>query len=250
MKVKQLPWKVRKRESGSDDPQTWYADTPFGRFTVYQPLAYRKEQGHWYARYPGMPADIHNFASIGIPPKRLVGTKEAAMSVCQTAYERQVRRITDFCPRAWRTITNMKRLTLILVFGLFAVVSLRAQCAPGSVCVPQQTIDRAAQAASELIEARKVIQEFTKERAATDAERAASAKLIDGLNALVTTKDRIETEQNKIIDLYKQTVILQQEIIERLEKRLMAPKSGWNKFTATLEKVALILVGVALKGGL
>lgn len=144
----------------------------------------------------------------------------------------------------------MKRLLVIIGMLLVATMYGYGQCASGSVCVPQATIDKAAQAASELMEARKVIQEFTRERAATDAERAASQKLIDGLNSLVATKDRIQTAQNEIIDLYKQVVAMQQGIIERYEKQLSKGKSAWQKFAATLEKVAYLLAGVALAGAL
>jgi hypothetical protein len=49
MKVNPLNWKVRTRSDGSKDPMTWRADTIFGQFTAYRPMAYK---GRFYAKVP------------------------------------------------------------------------------------------------------------------------------------------------------------------------------------------------------
>lgn len=144
----------------------------------------------------------------------------------------------------------MKNVLLVSVTCFILTLSAYGQCVSTAsdpcVSIHQSTIDRAARAADELIEARNVIAEFTKERAASQAERAAAAKVIEGLNQLVATKDRIEVEQNKIIKLYVDVVAMQQTIIEKLEKRLSAPKSGFQKLLEVLKRVGDIAVGVAI----
>lgn len=92
--------------------------------------------------------------------------------------------------------------------------------------------------------------QFTKERSASEGERAAAQKLIEGLNNLVGVKDRIQTAQNEIIQLYRSVVEMQQALIDKLEKQINKPKSAWQKFAATLEKVAYLLAGAALAGAL
>ena len=148
----------------------------------------------------------------------------------------------------------MKKLILITAFSLFAAISLSAQCVDTAddpcVSIKQSTVNRSAQVADELIAARDAIVKFKTERAATDAERAAATVLIKGLNDLVATKDLIIVQYEKINELYKKAIDFQQVIIERLEKQLNRPKSGWQKFLTTLKEIALVLAGAALGRGL
>lgn len=144
----------------------------------------------------------------------------------------------------------MKRLLLTIIFTLFAAISLSAQCTGDSVCVPQATLNKAAQVADELVAARDAIAKFKVERAANEAERAAATVLIKGLNDLVATKDLIIVQYEKINELYKKAIDFQQIIIERLEKQLSRPKSGWQKFLTTLKEIALVLAGATLGRGL
>jgi len=144
----------------------------------------------------------------------------------------------------------MRRLILTIIFTLFAAISLSAQCTGDSVCVPQATLNKAAQVADELVAARDAIAKFKVERAANEAERAAATVLIKGLNDLVATKDLIIVQYEKINELYKKAIDFQQIIIERLEKQLSKPKSAWQKFVGVLEKIVLVLTGAALRGGI
>lgn len=148
----------------------------------------------------------------------------------------------------------MKKLLLITAFSLFAAISLSAQCVDTvddpCISIKQSTVNKSAQVADELIAARDAIVKFKTERAATDAERAAATVLIKGLNDLVATKDLIIVQYEKINELYKKAIDFQQVIIERLEKQLNRPKSGWQKFLTTLKEIALVLAGAALGRGL
>lgn len=144
----------------------------------------------------------------------------------------------------------MKKIILIsAVFFLFAVTA-KAQCvsAPDDPClsINQSSVNKAAKAVDELKAARDVIAKFQVSDAAFQAERAAAQALVKGLNDLMATKDLITAEYVKINALYKQVIDFQQMIIERLEKQLMKPKSGWQKFADALKTVGYILSGIAI----
>lgn len=127
---------------------------------------------------------------------------------------------------------------------LFLAGTLWAQ--EPQVCIPQSDVNKCAAAARELIEARNVIIEFQKERAASIAEREKAAVVIAGLNELVSVKDRIIASYEQINALYKQVIDLQQTIILKLEERLMKPKSAFSKFVDALKTVTFFLAGAAL----
>lgn len=144
----------------------------------------------------------------------------------------------------------MKKILLISAFCFLLTLSAYSQCADGSVCVSQVTIDKAAKAADELLAARDALTKFAAERTVHDAERKAAAVLIDNLNALVATGQRIQDEQTKVIQLYKSVVEMQAGIIERLEKMLSKPKSGWNRLLDILKTIAAIATGITLGRGM
>lgn len=153
-----------------------------------------------------------------------------------------------------RLLVNTQRLIVVAVFGLFAVVSLSAQCvateADPCVSVNQSVINKAGQIADEYRAARDVIAKYQVSDAASQAERAAAQVLIKGLNDLMATKDQIAAEYAKINDLLRKAIEFQQMLIERYEKQLAKPKSGWQKFLATLKEIALVLTGITLGRGL
>ena len=140
----------------------------------------------------------------------------------------------------------MMALSLVLA----TVVSGQTSCPDGSQCVSNETITKAAQVADELRSSRDVIAKFQIERSATEAERAAAQVLIKGLNDLLATKDKIIGEYERINELYKKAIDFQQIIIERYEKMLNKPKSGFQKFLTTLKEIALVLAGITLGRGI
>jgi len=142
----------------------------------------------------------------------------------------------------------MKQLILITIF-LLAPLTAFGQCETGSVCVKQSTIDAATAAANELIEARRVIEAFGRERTATQAERESAARLIDRLNSVIAVQDKLNLEYTAVINLYKETVKMQSELLEKLIARVDAPKSGWAKFVAALKTIATLATGILLGRG-
>lgn len=139
---------------------------------------------------------------------------------------------------------------LVVTLFLLASVAINAQCVekPNDPCVPvnQSILDRAGRAADELLAARDALVKHASERTVTDAERKAAATLIDGLNQLVATGQRIQDEQTKVITLYKNVIEMYQGIVERLEKMIARPQSGWQRFASLLKTVGNILAGIAL----
>jgi hypothetical protein len=142
----------------------------------------------------------------------------------------------------------MKNILLTLTI-CFAAMAVNAQDEP-KVCISQEAANKCVTAAAELIEARKVIAEFQKERAATVAEREAAAVLVKGLNDLIAVKDRIDAYKDQAFAMYERVIAMQQGIIADLEKRLAKPKSGFSKFLDALKAVGYILAGVSLGRGL
>lgn len=142
----------------------------------------------------------------------------------------------------------MRIISAVFMLMLFAAVCC-GQDEP-KVCVSQDAANKCVKAAAELIEARNVISEFQKERAASIAEREKAGVVIAGLNELVVVKDRIIASYEQINALYKSVIELQQGIILKLEERLMKPKSAFSKFLDALKTVAYFLAGAALGRGL
>ncbi len=136
----------------------------------------------------------------------------------------------------------MKTLFLIMVLSISAF----AQCETGSVCISQETINKAALVADKLRVANEVIEKFQIERGASLAEREASQVLIKGLNELILTKDKIIIEYERINALYSKVIEFQNQIIENLEKRLNKPRTTWQKFLKVLKEVALVIAGIAI----
>lgn len=139
----------------------------------------------------------------------------------------------------------LKYLATIL-FVLAFSLAVSAQCQSGSVCVPQTTIDQATAAAIELKSARAVIASFQLERTATDAERSSAGRLVDKLNAVIATQDKLQTEYVAVIELYKQVVQMQTDLITKLTAQINKPRSTFQKFIDTLKEIAILVGGIAI----
>lgn len=143
---------------------------------------------------------------------------------------------------------NLLAYLLAFAIGLFGAIATHGQDEP-KVCISQEAANKCVSAAAELIEARKVIENFMKERAASIAEREAAAVLIKGFNDLIAVKDRIDAYKDQAFEFAQKVIAMQQGIIEQLEKRLNKPRSGFSKFMDALKAVAYIVVGISLGRG-
>lgn len=138
----------------------------------------------------------------------------------------------------------MIKIFLILILLAFTV-GVKAQ----KVEVTQEFINDATRAFDLVVEQRKAIDEFLKERAKTDAERVNAQILIKGFDELIAIKDKSISALEKLNVIYEKVIQMQFDIIEKLEKRLMKPRSFFQKFLQGLKEVALIVVGVAVGRG-
>lgn len=103
---------------------------------------------------------------------------------------------------------------------------------------------------NELVESRTAIAKLLAERGAADAALASALKVVDGWKELDAVNNQIILKQREMMELYERTVKLYASLVESLEKRLMKPKSGFQKFLDALKTVTYVLAGVALGRGL
>lgn len=145
----------------------------------------------------------------------------------------------------------MKKLILITIF-LISASGINAQCVPtptdNCVSVHQSVLDRAAKAIDELTEARKAISALQNVQTATDAERTAYKNLADVTETAISVLQKGITDRDKVIELQQKAIEALSQLVEKLDKQLMRPKSGWSKFVGVVEKVVVLLAGVAIGG--
>jgi len=145
----------------------------------------------------------------------------------------------------------MRRLSLFAIL-LFAPLVAYSQCtAPeGYQCVPNDTVSRMSKALTELAAQRDLVQKFTNERAANDALNAASLQVIKAANDVIAFKDNVIASQERLAVAYEKIIQLQAVLIDKLTAKMSQPTSAWSKFVQTVEKIALITLGITVGRGL
>lgn len=145
------------------------------------------------------------------------------------------------------------KLVLITIF-LVCAYNIDAQCVATAtdpcVEVHQSILDRTAKAIDELASARKVIDAFQNERTATDAERQAYKNLVTVTDSAITVLQKGIADRDTVITLQQKAIEALTALNEKLFQQLNKPKSGWNKFIGVVEKLVVLLAGVAIGGGL
>lgn len=149
---------------------------------------------------------------------------------------------------AWRVAFI---ITLLVGFG---AVFTQAQCVdiPEDRCISvrQSTLDRAAQAVSELVEARKVIESFKNERAATEAERLAWNNFKVITESAIAVFQKGVADRDKVIELQQKAIEAMAQLNDKLLQQIGKKPSAWKKFVNALKAVSYILAGAALRGNL
>lgn len=148
----------------------------------------------------------------------------------------------------------MKTIVYTLLVYLAFTVAVNAQCVATTTdpctTVHQSILDRAAKAIDELTEARKAIAAFQHERTATDAERAAYKNLAVVADTAMAILQKGIGDRDTVIALQQKAMEAFATLTEKLTAQLNKPKSAWSKFIATVEKVMVLLAGVAIGGAL
>lgn len=145
--------------------------------------------------------------------------------------------------RTVQQINIMKMKLIILVFLVFG------SCLVGfgqKIEVDQSFVDDSTKAFILIAEQRKTIENFLAERARTEIERQSAQTLIKAYDELIKVKTEVGLEKDKIIQMYEKVINLQMAIIDSLEKKLLKPKSFFQKVLATLRDLTLIVVGLTV----
>jgi hypothetical protein len=141
---------------------------------------------------------------------------------------------------------------LLIALFLTCAYGTSAQCVdtPTDPCtsVHQSILDRAAKAIAELTEARKVIDAFKAERQATDAERFAYKNLVTVTDTAIAVLQKGIADRDRVIELQQKALDLYSVLVEKLAKEINKPKSAFSKFIGAVEKIVILLAGVALGG--
>jgi hypothetical protein len=66
----------------------------------------------------------------------------------------------------------------------------------------------------------------------------------------MSLRDKIDAANEKRIAILTQAIDLQQQLMDRLEKRLLKPKSAFSKVLKVLKEIALVAAGIAIGRGL
>lgn len=80
----------------------------------------------------------------------------------------------------------------------------------------------------------------------TKAELSIANAMITSLNELISLGKAKDAAYQSLIAVYENIVKIQGDMIEKLEKRLLKPKSLFDKVIGILKNVGYILAGVSL----
>lgn len=139
---------------------------------------------------------------------------------------------------------------VVLVTAIFVQSATAQTCPPDRVCFTQPQANEIFDKLNQLAAAKDVIIKFQNERLTSDAAIANALKVIEGWKEMDAINGQIILKKDQVIALYERVIQLQMNIIESLEKRLMKPKSAFNKFMDALKTVTFLLAGVALGRGI
>lgn len=145
------------------------------------------------------------------------------------------------------------RLIVIAIFGLFAVVSLSAQCVdrPNDPCVAvhQSILDQTSKKLDELKAANDVIAKQGAALAATDVERAAWLSFKSASDNTIAVLQKGNADRDAVIALQDKLFQAVQQLNDRLMAQIGKGKTGWQKFLAALRDIALIAAGITFGRG-
>lgn len=166
-----------------------------------------------------------------------------------------------------RFILNISPLTLAIMqlvawsmIGVFLLsIAVKGQTVsptPQKVLVEQSFVDDAAKAFALVVSLRDALQKEQMSNGASAVTKAALQAQIDALNSLIVIQDRkaaiydsLLVLRDKAFEVYDKIIKIQADIIDRLSTQLGKGKSGWQKFTAGLAKIAVLLAGVLIGRG-
>lgn len=118
------------------------------------------------------------------------------------------------------------------------------------MCFTQAQANEIFSKLNELVAAKDLIIKLQTQAGTADTALANALKVIEGHIELHKVDDQIIVKKDQIIVLYERVMQIQMQIIENLEKRLMKPKSTWDKIGSVLKTIVTLAAGIALGRGM
>lgn len=151
--------------------------------------------------------------------------------------------------RGSRNVIQSILLTLTICFILTLSAKAQDTCPQGQVCLPQATANKLLSTVEQLIAAKDTIAKLLNERGQSDAVIASANRVIEDYKQLDAINGMIVAKQKLVIDLYEKTLTMYASLVEKMEVQMNKGKTGWQKFTAVLGKIAVLLAGVLIGRG-
>lgn len=137
----------------------------------------------------------------------------------------------------------------IFIFCIFLFVgSANAQdtCPVGFVCLPQATANRLLATVEQLIAAKDALAKLSAERAASDAVIASATRVIEDYKQLDIINGMMIVKYKMVVDLYEKTLTVYADLVDKMQKKIDAPKSAWQKFVGVLKTIATVAAGILI----
>lgn len=149
----------------------------------------------------------------------------------------------------------MRKLLLVIFLVIFCGIfrEANAQCieTPTDPCVPvkQSILDRTSKALDELQAARVLIAKYAAQAPLDATEREAYKRLSASWSEAFDARGKVIADMQTISDLKDKVIAMYGVLVEKLTAQLSKPKSAWQKFIGVVEKVVVLLAGVAVGRG-
>lgn len=151
----------------------------------------------------------------------------------------------------------MRKLQIIaytLVVYLACTMAAYGQCVATAtdpcVEVHQSVLDRLSKVVDEYKAAQDVIAKQSAALLATDAERAAVKSYMSTVDATIAVLQKGIADRDTVIALQQKAMEAFVNLVDKLAAQINKKQSAFSKFVQTLEKIVVLLAGVAIGGAL
>lgn len=121
---------------------------------------------------------------------------------------------------------------------------------PQTVCVSQSYIDYSTRAFKEVVAQRDLVAKLVEEGKLDKADLSIANAIIASLKSLDAINVQKVNAYIELTKIYENIIKIQNNLIEMLEKRLLKPKSMFDKFMDILKTVTILVGGIVIGHGL
>lgn len=115
-----------------------------------------------------------------------------------------------------------------------------------SVVVSQGYLDDSVRAFKDVKALRDANEKLLTERNLSESERVSLENINKGLNEYLSIKDKTIEAYKSLVETYQNVMKLQNDLIDKLEKKLLKPKTIWDKVMDFIKDATKVLAGVAI----